>query len=85
MTVAQAVREIVPDSASIVTYISGDSLMRFYTLNFYLGDRLRLKGDAAVSEDEWLITDTLLPEDSVRAIELTGRSCDTHRAMYLLH
>lgn len=80
---ARKITAIVPADAEIKTYISGDSLMRYYTINFYLKDRLRLAEDT-LSRSEWLLTGTLSPEDTVSAITVSEKSCDTRKPVYLL-
>ncbi len=80
---ARYVNSTVPEDAPIVTSIVEDSLMRYYSINFYMNDRLRLAGDS-VSRGTWLITNSLAPADTVRAEVLTERSSDTRGRVYLV-
>lgn len=74
----------VPAGAPIVTHIAEDSLMRYYSMNFYLGDRLRLAGDT-LGETEYLITNSQEQVDSLGGLIITSRSADTRGRVYLVY
>ncbi len=81
--VAATIQDIVPSNGRIETKIDEDRLLRYYSLNFYLNDRLRRSETSDCSLDEvWLITSS--PEDSTRATCLSERSADTRRPVYLI-
>lgn len=80
--VAGKIKEMVPDDAKIVTWIESDSLMRYYTLNFYLDDRLRLF--TGNEDDALLLTGLEEVGDTVGKILLTVKSCDTRKPIYLI-
>lgn len=82
--VAEKIREMVPADAPIVSHIEGDSLMRYYTTNFYLDDRIRLYNDT-VSPDAWIITDAPNMGANSEPLLLTERSCDNRKPVYLIH
>ena len=79
---ARRVESIVPPGDRIVTVIEADSLMRYYSLNFYLGDRLRRAATFdSVPADAWLIT---VPDDSIAGDTITARSCDVRNPVVLV-
>lgn len=71
----------IPESETITTYIEQDSLLRYYTINFYMHDRLRLVEEN--TSDTWLLTDTPTGEDTTRVRLLSKKSADTRRPIYL--
>jgi 4-amino-4-deoxy-L-arabinose transferase-like glycosyltransferase len=83
---AQAIAERVPKDAKIVSYIAYDNLLRYYTLNFYLGDRIRrIPTLSDRPTDAWLLSDPeSLAAPVADADTMTVRSCDTRRPILLL-
>ncbi|MDO5394700.1 MAG: glycosyltransferase family 39 protein [Bacteroidales bacterium] len=80
---AEIIEQTVPEDAPIVTYIPEDRLMRYYSINFYLGDRLRrVERLEDVPADAWLLTS---PADSLAGTMLTPKSTDTRRPVILVH
>jgi 4-amino-4-deoxy-L-arabinose transferase-like glycosyltransferase len=79
---AQAIEARVPDKAPIVSLISYDDMLRYYSINYYLGDRLRRVESAdSVPAGAWLITE---PSEALSGDTITVRSCDTHRPVILV-
>ena len=80
---ARRIEERVPRGAAIYGVVPGDSLMRFYSINFYLRDRmLTAQPVEEVPDSAWLVselTDSLRPAPEL----LTGRSADTRRQVLL--
>ncbi len=89
---AAAIEQAANDTGPVYSLID-DSMLRYYTLNFYLGDRLRTLGsDTLPSEGGFCIITsdhllprlsqytTLQPADTTRII---ARSCDTRRPVIL--
>lgn len=75
-------------------YISADSLMRYYTLNFYIGDKLRLYSADGEAMDRVHFNVLASPADmeevmaayptySVDTVMIMQRSCDTRRPLML--
>lgn len=75
-------------------YIEADSLMRYYTINFYIGDRLRLYPEDGSPIDAHHFNVLASPTDmrtvvdaqraySVDTMMLTKKSCDTRRPLML--
>ncbi len=80
--VARIIEQKVPADAKIVSYIAEDRLLRYYSLNFYMNDRLRrVASPEDVPADAWLIT---APTDSLQGDTLTRRSADTRRPVILI-
>lgn len=82
LPVAQTIAETTRGSRYIYGIIDSDRLLRYYTINFYLGDRMR----RATSSDEvpsgsWVISSTL--PDSIVGDTLKMRSCDTRQPVIL--
>ena len=78
---ARAIERTVPAAAPIVTYIPQDSLIRYYGVNFYLGDRLtRVTTPDSLPDGAWLLTG----EENFTGDTLTRRSTDTHRVIKLV-
>ena len=78
---ADVIAATVPADAPIVTYVP-DTLMRYYTVNFYLDDRLRrVTNPADRPAGAWLLT---VPVDSLKGTELTRKSNDTRKPMILV-
>ena len=81
----ERIEKYVTPNDNVVTYIEADSLMRFYSLNFYFGDRFRSVSEYdATAKNTWLLTDTVAPQDADKSILLTERSADTRRPVYLV-
>lgn len=79
---AKIVNEVVPADAPLVSVITGDSLLRYYSINFYLDDRLRRSESfEGVPNDAWVLSSE--PVDSVRSQLISKRSSDTRRSVYL--
>jgi 4-amino-4-deoxy-L-arabinose transferase-like glycosyltransferase len=79
---AQVVKQKVPDGEKIVSVIDYDDLLRYYSLNFYLGDRLRRVPTLNdVPDDAWLLTE---PRDGLAGDTITAKSCDTRRPVILV-
>jgi hypothetical protein len=79
---AQKIKETVPADAPIVSVIDYDNLMRYYCINYYLGDRLRRAESAAdVPGNAWLLTE---PREGLTGDTITAKSCDTRRAIILV-
>lgn len=80
---AKVIQTKVPDDADIVSIIDEDSLLRYYSLNFYMNDRLRRSvSEADAPSGAWILTST--PSDTTRAVLLSKRSADTRRPVYLV-
>lgn len=77
---AEILHERIPAGDVIVTHINADSLLRYYSINFYMHDRLRLAGDT-IPDGAWLLTD----EKCEGAEMLTRRSADTRTPIYIVH
>jgi hypothetical protein len=76
------VKQKVPDGEKIVSVIDYDDLLRYYSLNFYLGDRLRRVPTLNdVPDDAWLLTE---PRDGLAGDTITAKSCDTRRPVILV-
>lgn len=77
---AQQVSRMAGDRP-VVTYIPQDSLLRFYSINFYMHDRLR----RVTSPDSVPAGSVLLSSVAADtgAIMIKERSCDTRRPVYL--
>jgi 4-amino-4-deoxy-L-arabinose transferase-like glycosyltransferase len=79
---AQKIKETVPADAPIVSVIDYDNLMRYYCINYYLGDRLRrAESTADVPGNAWLLTE---PREGLTGDTITAKSCDTRRAIILV-
>jgi 4-amino-4-deoxy-L-arabinose transferase-like glycosyltransferase len=80
---AAEIAQKVPADAKIVSVIDYDTLLRYYSINFYLGDRVRRVPTLNdVPADAWLITE---PSQALAAGDtLTLRSADTHRPVVLI-
>jgi hypothetical protein len=79
---AKIIEQRVPKNAPIVSVIREDNLLRYYSINFYLGDRLRRAATYNdVPDNAWLLTQ---PTDSVVGDTLTLRSSDTRRPIVLI-
>jgi len=82
------------DSVGPVYSLIPDTLMRYYTLNFYAGDIIR-RGETATLPAEGGFCLILNPDDNPGAsahtslrgdtVMLTSRSCDTRRPIALIH
>ena len=78
---AEQIETIVPDNDLIVSYIPQDSLLRYYSLNFYLGDRLRrVESLDSVPSGAWLLTG----EPDIAGMPLIKKSPDTRRPVKLV-
>ncbi len=75
-------------------YITADSLLRYYTINYYIGDRLQLYPahdlhahpshfNVLSSPDDMQSVIDAHPAYAVDTIRLTSRSCDTRRPLLL--
>jgi hypothetical protein len=79
---AEAIKARVHDDEHVVSLIDYDDLLRYYSINYYLGDRLRrVKTINDVPAGAWLITE---PNDSLQGDTITARSCDTRRPVILV-
>ncbi len=90
MEAVRRVREIARDE-TVYSHISYDSLIRYYTLNFYAGDRLRrlepgLKGPLTVlaPPEDIPAVQAMYPATTIQADTLVRRSVDTRRPTMLL-
>lgn len=86
---AEAVARQVPKDAPLYGVITGDSLLRYYTINYYLGDRMNHTTDIkAVPQGAYVVTDPQSVDnrpDYTVIDTLTARSCDTRAATVLAH
>lgn len=81
---ARAVEQRLDPADAVVTYIP-DSLSRYYTMNFYLGDRLRrVENPTEVPDSAWLITAPEYCDGAHAGDTIARRSCDTRRATVLV-
>ena len=84
---AEAVARQVPKDAPLYGVITGDSLLRYYTINYYLGDRMDHTTDIeAVPHGAYVVTDpqTVDNRPGYTVLDtLTTRSCDTRAAAVL--
>lgn len=84
VTAARTIEKTVPADAPIQGVIEEDRLIRYYSINFYLNDRLRRAVTfAETSPDAWVIASR---PDSTRTVvdTLTRRSADTRRPVLLM-
>lgn len=81
--VAEKISRLVPDDEEIVMDIKSDSLFRYYSVDFYLDNRLRLRTG---EEDApyWVLTDDTVGVTSGPVHTLSERSADNRRPVYLL-
>lgn len=86
---AEAVARQVPKDAPLYGVITGDSLLRYYTINYYLDDRMSHTTDIeAVPHGAYVVTDPQSVDNrpGYTVIDtLTARSCDTRAAAVLAH
>lgn len=84
---AEAVAGQVPKDASLYGVITGDSLLRYYTINYYLNDHMNHATDIeAVPHGAYVVTDpqTVDSRSDYTVLDtLTARSCDTRAAAVL--
>lgn len=84
---AEAIVREVPKDAPLYGVITGDSLLRYYTLNYYLDDRMDHTTDIeAVPHGAYVVTDPQTVDnrsDYTVLDTLTARSCDTRAAAVL--
>ena len=81
---ARAIDSRVPAGAPIYGVVPQDSLLRYYSINFYLGDRLRhcrYPGDAP--DDAWIICSEADPTRPAPDT-LSRRGADTRRPILLM-
>lgn len=79
---ARIVAERVPEDAPLLSNIPQDSLLRYYSMNYYLNDRIRrVEVLDSVPADAWILSGE--PVDSTRSELIALRSCDTRRPIYL--
>lgn len=77
------IEERVPAGAQIVTYIEQHRLLRYYSINFYMGDRLRrVASPDSVPPGAWLLTDKLA--DGMQGDTISRRGADTRRPIILV-
>ena len=86
---AEAVARQVPKDAPLYGVITSDSLLRYYTINYYLDDRMNHATDIeAVPQGAYVVTDPQSVDnrpDYTVIDTLTARSCDTRAATVLAH
>ncbi len=91
---AMIVRVANKENGPTFGYIPYDSLLRYYTINFYLGDHLHVYADDERVYDRMHFNVLASPDDMqdviashpsmlVDTVLLTPRSCDTHRPLML--
>ena len=91
--VAQAVDSIVPRNSIVYSWV-GTDMLRYYTINFYLDDRLRVLDTARLPRSGYLLigeTDiaSIRPQLIARGYNVTQlldshhRSCDTRQTVLL--
>lgn len=79
---AQIIRQKVPGDAPIVTYLPQDNLLRYYSINYYLGDRLRRVATRdQIPAGAWLLTN---PGDGFDGDTISMRSADTRKPIILV-
>lgn len=79
---AETIAHIVKQDTPVYGIVEGDRLLRYYTINFYLGDRmLRAESINDVPHGAWVIAPTL--PDGVKGDTLTVKSCDTRAPIIL--
>lgn len=82
--IAQTILNELPENAKIESEIPQDRLLRYYSLNFYLGDRIRRAETSTENRNEvWILTSE--PNDSSESKLLTNRSADTRQPVYLVY
>lgn len=86
------IAEAQRDTGPVYTYISADSLLRYYTLNFYMRDQLRLLPEGKPADESYVILASpddmkelmrkrrIAPADTAVAIP---KSCDTRRPVMI--
>lgn len=81
---ARVIQKVVPDGAQVVSAIPRSKMIRYYGLNYYLNDRLRLYNTVdEAPADAWVLTEHA---DSTRRCDtLLTRSTDTRRPVLLLY
>lgn len=90
MEAVRRVREITYDQ-TVYSHIGYDSLIRYYTLNFYVGDRLRrlqpgLEPPLTIltTPDDLPTIQAMYPRATIQADTLVTRSVDTRRPTLIL-
>ncbi len=82
-------QEVLERNVPIYTYIAEDSLIRYYTLNFYLGDRLQILDPTNLPPRPFALlcnpADVPAPLQSAPADTITPKSCDTRRPIILVN
>ncbi|MCH5220364.1 MAG: glycosyltransferase family 39 protein [Muribaculaceae bacterium] len=79
VVVARYISSIVDDRTPIYSNIQSDSLLRYYSINFYLDDRLRTFKDTLPSH-ALLLTDVETPGAQL----ISARSADTRSSIYMI-
>lgn len=79
---ALAVQKAAGEQELIYGLIPDAKLMRYYTVNYYLGDRMRHAESLEEIPSGALVVSEMAPE-GVAADTLSSRSCDTRRQMVL--
>lgn len=83
---ALVIERTVPAGDKIVGVIEGDSLSRYYSINYYLGDKLtHARRVEDVADNAWVITDSAnAPRlEGRRLLTVTRRSADTRQVTVL--
>lgn len=79
---AKIITNTIPEKKPLYGIIEGDRLLRYYTINFYLGDRmLRAEDISNIPHGAWVIAPTL--PDSIKGDTITLKSCDTRAPIIL--
>lgn len=79
---AHIIQERVNESETVYGIVDGDRLLRYYTINFYLGDRMvRAACADSVPPGAWVVASSV-PEGIV-GDTLSPRSCDTRKPVIL--
>lgn len=93
--VAEAVERAVPPATPVYSWV-GTDMLRYYTINFYLHDRLRVLNTSSLPASGYLLIgetdlETIRPQLTDQGFETTTlldshhRSCDTRQTVLLLH
>jgi len=80
---ASVIAAKVPDGVPVYGIIPEDKLLRYYTINYYLHDRMRRSGSAdSLPAGSYVIAEKA-PANALIIDTLTTRSCDTRRPVIL--
>lgn len=77
------IKHTTGSAAVLYMDIKADSLLRYYTLGYYMDNRLRMYNPSTVRPGNWVLTDELDYARCTQYTTLSSRSCDTGKPVYL--